>query len=116
MKIKLYLDEDVTVSFAQALKIRGVDALTTQEARNKGLDDINQLNFAANSGRVLFTHNKGDFARIHKIYSSQGKAHCGIVISDQLPVGVLLKRFMKLWFKLSAEDMNNRLEYLSSWK
>jgi hypothetical protein len=50
LKIKLYLDEDVTVSLAQALEIRGVDVLTTQEPGNKGLDDIDQLNSATNSG------------------------------------------------------------------
>lgn len=116
MKIKLYLDEDVTVSFAQALKIRGVDVLTTQEAGNKGLDDIDQLDFAITSGRVLLTHNKGDFARLHKIFLTKGKTHLGIIISDQLPVGELLKRFMRLWFRLSAEQMKNRLEYLSNWR
>jgi len=116
LKIKLYLDEDVTVSFAQALKIRGVDVLTTQEAGNKGMNDDDQLNFATTSGRVLFTHNKGDFAKLHKTYSTQGKVHAGIVISDQLSVGELLKRFMRLWFRLSAEQMKSRLEFLSNWR
>jgi len=116
VKIKVYLDEDVTVSFAHAIKIRGVDVLTTQEANNKGLHDLGQLSYAEKAKRVLFTHNKSDFARVNKRIMNQGGSHYGIIISDQLPVGDLLKRFMKLWFKLSAEEIKNRLEYLSNWK
>jgi len=44
------------------------------------------------------------------------KTHSGIILSDQLPVGTMLKRVMKLWFSLSPEDMKNRLEFLSNWK
>jgi predicted nuclease of predicted toxin-antitoxin system len=116
LKIKVYLDEDVTVSFEQALKNRSVDVVSTAEVGNKGLADIEQLNYAVKLGRVLFTHNKADFAKIHKIFISEGKKHCGIILSDQLPVGDLLRRFMKLWFKLSAKDMEDKLEFLSNWK
>lgn len=48
--------------------------------------------------------------------TSKGIEHSGIVLSEQLPVGVLLKRVMKLWFSLKADEMKNRLEFLSNWK
>ena len=44
------------------------------------------------------------------------KPHAGIILSDQLAVGVLIRRLMKLYVSLSREDMQNRLEYLSTWK
>jgi hypothetical protein len=38
-RLTLYLDEHVQLALAEALRARGVDILTTQEATNIGLDD-----------------------------------------------------------------------------
>jgi hypothetical protein len=45
-----------------------------------------------------------------------GRSHAGIVLSDQLPIGVILRRLMKLYYSVNREDMMNRLEYLGAWK
>lgn len=116
MKIRLYLDEDVDVALAAALRQRGVDALTTQEAGNVGLRDEDQLTFATQAGRVFFTHNRGDFARLHPEVIQKGRVHAGIILSDQLPLGVLLRRLSNLCFQLTQEEMANRLEFLGTWK
>lgn len=115
-RILLYLDENIQISLADALRMRGVDVLTTQEAGNIGLRDEEQLIFAREKGRVLLSYNKRDFAKIHYEWMKINKSHYGIIVSDQLNVGTVLKRFMKLYFSLNSEDMINRLEYLSSWK
>jgi hypothetical protein len=44
------------------------------------------------------------------------KPHGGIVLSDELIIGVALRRLMRLYFSLNSDDMRNRLEYLSGWK
>jgi predicted nuclease of predicted toxin-antitoxin system len=116
MRIKIYLDEDVPLSFAQTLINRGVNVVTTQQAGNLKRSDAEQLVFATQKMRTLFTHNKRDFILLHNNYLQSGEEHTGIIVSDQLPTGVLLKRFMKLWFSLSDVDMKNRLEFLNSWK
>ncbi len=116
MRIKLYLDEDVPFSFAQALLNRGVDVVTTQQAGNYRQSDPEQLIYASKEGRTIFTHNKRDFIVLNNEYLQVGKEHAGIILSDQLPTGVLLKRFMKLWFSLNAIDMKNRFEFLNNWK
>lgn len=116
MKIRVYLDEDVPSSFAQALINRGVDVVTTQQVKNLKQSDAKQLVYATKEERAIFTHNKRDFILLNKEYLQSGKEHPGIIISDQLPIGVLLKRFMKLWFSLKAEDMKNRIEFLCTWK
>jgi predicted nuclease of predicted toxin-antitoxin system len=116
MRIKAYVDEDVPLSFAEALRNRGVDCVTTQEAGNKGLSDAEQLAFTAGENRTVVTHNRKDFILLHNEYARSGKAHAGIVVADQLPVGLTLKRFMKLWFAKTTTDMANRLEFLSNWK
>jgi predicted nuclease of predicted toxin-antitoxin system len=116
MKIKLYLDEDVPLSFAQALLNRGVDAVTTQQAGNQGKSDVEQLLYATTEGRVIFTHNKKDFILLNNKFLQEKKEHFGIILSDQLHTGILLKRFMKLWFSMKATDIKNRCEFLSNWK
>jgi predicted nuclease of predicted toxin-antitoxin system len=113
-KIGFYLDEHIQTSLAEALRQRGVDVLTTQEAGNIALNDYEQLSFAYKKGRVVLSYNKRDFARIHYEFMKINKTHSGIVLSDQLPVGQVLKRLMRLYFSFSREDMKNRLEYLSA--
>ena len=116
MRLKLYLDEDIPLAFKQALINRGVDAVSTQQSGNNGQSDAKQLIFAGKEGRTLFTHNKRDFIFLHNDYLRSEKEHAGIIISDQLPVGVLLRRFMKLWFSYKDIDLKNRIIFLSNWK
>lgn len=116
MRIRFYLDEDVPSSFAQALSNRGVDTETTQSAGNTGCSDRQQLLFASKERRVILTHNKRDFIILHNNFAERNLTHCGIIVSDQLPIGILLKRKMKLWFTLDADELNGRLEFLSNWK
>ena len=53
MTIKIYLDEDAQDGdFVTALKFRGVDVLTSNEAGMNGCDDLKQLKFAAQKERV----------------------------------------------------------------
>jgi len=53
---------------------------------------------------------------IHDQRMRIGRSHAGIVLSDQLSIGVILRRLMKLYYSVTLEDMKNRLEYLSAWK
>jgi hypothetical protein len=116
MRIRLYLDEDVPLALSHALLNRGVDVVTTQQSGNEGKSDPEQLLFATNSGRTIFTHNKMDFLLLNNDYLKNGREHSGIIVSDQLPIGLLLKRLMKLWFSLSDSQIKNRIEFLSNWK
>lgn len=82
MKIPLYLDEDVDVALASALRQRGIDAVTTQEAGNIAWPDDDQLTFATQAGRAFFTHNRSDFVRLHQAGMRSGRFHAGIILSD----------------------------------
>ncbi len=115
-RIALYLDEHIQLALAEALRARGVDILTTLEAKNIGLHDVDQLAFAAQNRRSFFSYDKRHFAKIHYEWMRMKRQHAGIILSDQLAVGLLLRRVMKLYLSLNTEDMMNRLEYLSSWK
>lgn len=114
-QISVYMDEDVTKVVAEALKRRGFNASTTAQHGNFELDDEEQLKFATSLGAVLLTHNVKDFPRIHYQFLEQGLSHKGIIVAKQVSVGEIVQRFLRLAAKLSAADMENRLEYLSNW-
>ena len=116
MNCKFYLDEDIDIALEQALTNRGVDVISTLQAGNNGNTDEEQLVFVKNENRVIITHNVRDFVILNKNFLQEDRIHHGIIVTDQLPIGMVLKRIMKLWFTLDADDMKNRLEFLSNWK
>jgi len=67
MKIQLFLDEDVHSGLAHALRQRGYDAIHAQELERKGRSDLDQLLFAIEQERCLFTFNVKDFVIFHNV-------------------------------------------------
>jgi len=75
------------------------------------------LEFARTNGRVLFSFNISDFQRLHTEYLSQGESHAGMILApqQQFSIGEQIRRLLKLAAARSAEEMENRLEFLSNW-
>lgn len=53
--IRFHLDENISASVADGLKRRGIDVTTTVEVGLMAATDNEQLEFALNQVRVLFT-------------------------------------------------------------
>ena len=88
--IRLYLDEDtINRALLGGLRARNVDVLTAQEASRIGMSDEAQLAFATAEQRTIFTFNTRDFVQLHGEWVEKAQEHSGIVISDQLQVGVV---------------------------
>lgn len=114
-EIKVFTDEDIDIAVSRALKLRGFEATTTLEHKRCRSTDEEQLEYATSIGAVLLTHNVQDFPRIHYEFMKDGRHHSGIIMAKQVPVGEILKRFLHLASVLLAEEMEDRLEYLSNW-
>ena len=115
--IRLYLDEDtINRALIRALRSRNIDVLTAREANLIQVADERHLEHATSLGRTVFTFNARDFARLHAEYLASGRHHAGIIISAQLPVGVLLRRLLSLLNARSDADMRDWLEYLGNWR
>ena len=71
----LYADEDFPYPVVEELRRLGHDVLTAQEDGRQTSPDAEILARAHSLGRVVLTHNRGEFERLHR----QGKAHCGII-------------------------------------
>jgi predicted nuclease of predicted toxin-antitoxin system len=110
--LHLFLDEDVHLPLADALRKRGYDAIHTLEARRSGLPDDSQLAFAASENRCLVTFNVGDFVQLHNQWLETGREHCGIIVSKQLSVGEALRRILALLQKEDAESIKSQLRFL----
>ena len=114
----LYFDEDSAArSLMRALRSSGFDCLTAHEADRLRRTDEDQLAFATEQGRVLYSKNAGDFARLDKAWQLTGRSHAGIVlVSDQLtPIGVQLRALQSMSDTFEAEDMVNRLVFLANY-
>jgi len=117
VRIRLYFDEDSAQhSLARELRARGTDVITTPEADRLGRTDEEQLTWAALHGRVLYSFNRGHFYRLHTIWLNENRRHSGIILALQgLSVGEQMRRLLRLISALSAEEMENRIEFLSAW-
>jgi len=103
-------------ALVHALRSRAVDVLTAKEAGLVQMADRDHLAYAASLGRTVFTFNVRDFALLHTEYSRAGRHHAGIIVSDQLQVGIILRRLLRLLAACAAAEMRDRLEYLSRWR
>ncbi len=92
----------------------GIDALTTSEAGRERASNADQLAWASNVGRVLYSANIRDFDRINRVWLAAGREHAGIILLPQqsLPVGEQLRRLV-LCLALEPAAIRNALRYLS---
>jgi hypothetical protein len=116
--IRLYLDEDsMSHSLAAALRSQGIDMLTAIQVGLTGVSDEEQLDFATSQRRSIYSFNVQDFFKLHTDFLRTGKSHAGIILcqQQQFSVGEQMRRVMKLVAALSAQDMIDRVEFLSAW-
>lgn len=116
-RIKLYLDEDSQrTDLIQALRARQIDVQTVSEAHLLGKPDKDQLSYATEQGRVVFTFNRGDFFHLHTNWLKSGQHHYGIIVSNQVSTSMVIRPLLRLIGAKSSNDMVNWLEFLSNWR
>jgi len=54
--------------------------------------------------------------QLHTALLKDGRSHAGIIVSDQLEIGVVIRRLLKLLDARSAEQLLNWLEFLGNWR
>ncbi len=116
-QIRLYLDEDTMDSdLLTALRLRNVDVLSTGEAQMLSRSDEEQLKWALENQRVVYSFNIRDFYRIHTNWVEEKQDHSGIILGFQnYSIGEQMRRILRIIATKSAEDMKNQVEFLSAW-
>jgi hypothetical protein len=113
--LRILTDEDVYGAVAPALRRAGIDAVSTPEIHRSQQSDESQLEWASAENRVIVTFNVAHFAALHTRWLLQGRHHAGIVVSNQRPIGDVLRRLLHLTAVESAESMRDRLDFLRDW-
>jgi hypothetical protein len=108
----LYLDEDIHLGIAVALRRRGFDVVATPEAERRGTTDEEQLAFATAAGRCLVTFNRGDFVRLHERYVAEGREHAGIILARQAAIGPMVRALAGFLATATAAELAERLFWL----
>ena len=112
MKIELLIDEDVHSGLVHALRKRGYNSVHAQELDRKGRSDSDQLLFAIQQERCLFTFNVKDFVILHNKHIESRQEHWGIIVSKQLPFRETMSKLLRILQAADKETMKNRLEFL----
>ncbi len=109
--MKLLLDEQLSPTIAERLRIRGHDVVSAAEAGLAGVADEQVLSAAVHDLRALVTNNIKDFRPMHADYLKMDTRHYGIVFvptgkyslgRDRL--GGLITALDQLLVQLPAED------------
>ena len=114
-EIRLYVDEDASeTAVILGLRARGIDLLTTVEAGRLGVSDQEQLEFAIQERRALYTFNAKDFARLHREFLTNGRSHSGIIVipEQRYSVGQKIRRLAAFMHGRNAESMTDQIEFL----
>ena len=79
-QIRLYIDEDSgNLSLVESLRNSAVEVMTTSDANKLSSSDEEQLIWATEQGRVIYSSNMGDFCRLHRTFAEQKRTHSGII-------------------------------------
>lgn len=114
--IQLYLDEDVWMGLATALRNQGHDVIHATEIGRQGLSDSQQLAFAVSEGRALLSHNTKDFVPLASLYFFEQRAHSGIILAPHLPKGELIRLTQNLLRKMQAAAIADTVQFLADYR
>jgi predicted nuclease of predicted toxin-antitoxin system len=78
--VRYLLDEDVNPRTAEIARGLGLDVVSVHEIGRRTLSDGEQLEFAAQEGRVLVTRNRDDFIEATLLFFRTGQPHAGVLI------------------------------------
>jgi hypothetical protein len=115
------LDEDtIKTALIQALRNADLDVVTVADVKRLGYADEEheeQLIWATEQKRVIYSFNIGDFCRLHRDFIAEDKSHTGIILASQqqYSVGQQLRGLLKLAADKSAQDMVNELVFISAY-
>lgn len=107
--LKFYTDEHIGNAITAALRKKGIEIQTCQEAGLLGESDETHFKYAFREKRAIIT-NDNDFLKL----ASQKMEHFGIVfiVNQRTDIGVIVKRITQLHNLVDAERFKNQIEYI----
>jgi hypothetical protein len=112
-----YIDEDaMRNAFVSALQDANLDIVTVADVGRFGLSDADQLAWATEQGRAMYSFNVKDFSRLHTQTLTIGKSHAGIIVvpRQRYSIGDQLRGLLNLSKSKTAEDLVDQLVFLGN--
>ena len=113
MALSFFFDECVNEALALVLRAHGIDVVTTTDLRRKGMRDAEQLQYATQQGRVIYSTDR-DFLRLAHQWLADGLSFPGIVY--HLPGKLSFRDSVEALLLVNAffepAEMQNRIEFL----
>ncbi|WP_242016649.1 DUF5615 family PIN-like protein [Pseudanabaena cinerea] len=105
------------IALVLALKKSNINVITVADAARFSFSDEEQLIWATEQRRVVYSFNMGDFQQLHHIFLTKGMEHSGIILVPQqrYSIGEQLRGLLKLISQKTAENMTNQLIFLSAY-
>ena len=114
--VRLYTDEHIHKDLANALRDRGYDAESCQEAAraSQRLPDEQQLVYAASQGRAILTFDVANYSRLDHDWKAAGQQHAGIILAPEITdFGELLRRVQRHLDLVAPEVQHDTLLWLA---
>ena len=118
MPFPLYQDDDSGSHIVRRAGLdRGWDIVRAEDVGMSGRADVEHLTYAREGGRATITANIRDFVALHRAWLRQGEHHAGIILVRQQTwsAGEVVRRPQRMQDAFGAEDMVDRIEWLSRW-
>jgi hypothetical protein len=115
--IRLFTDEMIRPTLAEALRARGYDALSCHEVgrANRRISDAQQLRYATQDGRACLSFNSTDFCRLDAEFKAAGERHAGIIVSAEIrDFGTLLRYVQRHIDTYALSEQENILLWLDT--
>lgn len=113
--VRLLADENFNGDVIRGLRLRipAIDLLRVQDLPIAGADDPSVLEWAAQNGRVLLTHDRTTMP-VHALSRlDSGKLMPGVfLLSDRLPVGQAISEIQVVYECSETEEWNELIVYL----
>ncbi len=116
MRVRFQADADLDGRILRGLQrtAPGVNIRTAADAGLTGLEDLEVLRAAADSGRILVSQDRrtmpSHFARFISARQSPGV----ILLREEIPIGTAIEELELIWSASEAEEWFNRLVWSSS--
>ncbi len=113
MSVAFYMDEHVPKPITVGLLIRGVDVLTVQNDKRRGVDDAILIDRAGELGRVMFSFD-ADMLREATRRQQVGESFSGVIFAHptQISVGECIQDLQIIAEAGVPEDLRNQILYL----
>jgi hypothetical protein len=117
MTIRFLADADLNQAIVTGVRQRetALDFMTATEANLEGHGDPDVLEFAANHGRILVSHDTSTMPVHFSARLRSGRTSPGIFLARQrASVGQIIEALLLVWSASSPEEWAGQIHYLPS--